>query len=61
MNKDLALRLLSQVMDWDFVKAKDEFSWLSLMVDYKYDHYQGYSPGARFLVNLISWLKQFPT
>ena len=61
MNKDLALRLLSQVMNWDFAKSTEEFSWLSLMVDYKYDHYQGYSPGARFLVHLISWLKQFPT
>lgn len=31
------------------------------MVEYKYDHYQGYSPGARFLINLINWLKQFST
>jgi hypothetical protein len=60
MKPDLALRLLGSLMKWDFFKANEEFKWLSLLVDYKYDHYQGYSPGARFLINLINWLKQFP-
>jgi hypothetical protein len=61
MNSDLALRLLGSLMQWDFMRANEEFKWLNLLVEYKYDHYQGYSPGARFLINLINWLKQFPT
>lgn len=60
MKQELALRLLSDLMDWDVKKATEEFKWLKLLVEYKYDHYQGYSPGARFLINLINWLKQFP-
>jgi hypothetical protein len=60
MKQELALRLLSNLMKWELEEANKEFKWLRLLVDYKYDHYQGYSPGARFLVNLINWLKQFP-
>ncbi|OAI12785.1 hypothetical protein A1507_18625 [Methylomonas koyamae] len=60
MKQELALRLLGKLMEWDLPKANEEFKWLRLLVDYKYDHYQGYSPGARFLINLINWLKQFP-
>lgn len=61
MKPELALRLLGGLMKWEFFRANEEFKWLNLLVEYKYDHYQGYSPGARFLINLINWLKQFPT
>ena len=61
MKQELALRLLNGLMKWGLIKANEEFKWLKLLVEYKYDHYQGYSPGARFLINLINWLKQFPT
>jgi predicted transport protein len=60
MKQELALRLLVELMEWDLPRANEEFKWLRLLVDYKYDHYQGYSPGARFLIHLINWLKQFP-
>lgn len=60
MKQELALRLLDKLMGWGLAKANEEFKWLRLLVDYKYDHYQGYSPGARFLINFINWLKQFP-
>ncbi len=61
MKQELALRLLSGLMKWELIKANEEFKWLKLLVEYKYDYYQGYSPGARFLINLINWLKQFPS
>ncbi len=61
MKPELALRLLSDLLKWELIKANEEFKWLSLLVEYKYDYYQGYSPGARFLINLINWLKQFLT
>lgn len=53
------MRLLADLMDWDETRATEEFAWLRLMVTAKYDHYQGYSPGSRFYVNLISWIGQF--
>ncbi len=32
---------------------------LELMARYKYDHYEMFSPGTRFLERLFSWLRQF--
>ena len=61
MKTDLALRLLSEALDWDTSTATEEFAWLRLMVDAKYDQYQGYAPGQRFFVHLIYWLQQFKT
>jgi len=55
----LAMRLLADLMKWDETKATSEFSWLKLMVEAKYDHYLGYSPGAHFYANLLAWIGQF--
>lgn len=59
MKTQLALRLLSDLLKWDTPTATQEFSWLRIMVDAKFDHYQGYAPGQRFFVHLIHWLAQF--
>jgi hypothetical protein len=59
MKAHLAMRLLADLMEWDETRATEEFAWLRLMVSAKYDHYQGYSAGARFYVHLISWIGQF--
>jgi hypothetical protein len=59
MKTQLGKRLLAELMGWDDAQATVEFAWLQTMVEYKYDHYQGYSPGSRFFVNLLSWLSQF--
>jgi hypothetical protein len=59
MKAQLAMRLLADLMQWDETRATEEFAWLRLMVGAKYDHYHGFSPGARFYVNLLSWLGQF--
>ncbi len=53
--------MLADLMGWKDDRVTAELPWLRLMVNYKYDHYQGYSPGSRFCVNLIYWLNQFPT
>jgi hypothetical protein len=58
MNEQLALRTLSNLLNWD-QEAQDEFAWLRLMSKYKYDAYQGYEPGLRFFESLIGWLHQF--
>lgn len=60
MKAKLAMRLLADdLMKWDGPQATREFSWLTMMVDAKYDHYQGYSPGAHFFANLLAWIGQF--
>lgn len=59
MKAKLAMRLLADMMNWIDAQATEEFSWLKLMVDSKYDHYQGYRPGGRFYVNFLNWIGQF--
>lgn len=60
MKTKLAMRLLADLMDWDDEGlATAEFSRLALLVEAKYDYYQGYSPGALFFSNLLSWIGQF--
>jgi hypothetical protein len=60
MNRDLALTVLGQIMDWDNATAQKEFNWLALMSRLKYDGYRGFIAGARFLESLTYWLQQFP-
>jgi hypothetical protein len=59
MNQDYVLGKLSQVMDWGTDRARDEFAWLRLMTRMKYDGYQDFLAGVRFIECLISWLQQF--
>lgn len=59
MKATLAKRLVADLMKWDDEKSTREFAWLELMVDYKFDHYQGYSAGHRFYIHLLQWLSQF--
>jgi hypothetical protein len=61
MKKQLALRIIFELMEWDTTEAATEFAWLRVMVETKFDHYQGYGPGERFYVHLIHWLQQFRT
>jgi hypothetical protein len=60
MKEALGLRVLGEVMDWDDARATDEFRWLSLMARLKYDGYEDFLAGARFIENLVNWLQQFP-
>lgn len=60
MNHNLALRLVGEQLQWDDQKFQDELQYLKLMVDYKYDTYQGFQPASRFYVALIGFLSQFP-
>ena len=59
MNEQLALRTISDLLNWD-IEAREEFAWLKLLSTYKYDAYEGYEPGMRFYASLIGWLQQFP-
>ena len=59
MKEKLALRVLGEIMQWDDARATDEFRWLSLMSRLKYDGYQDFLAGVRFIESLADWLQQF--
>lgn len=59
MNRNLALRIMGDVMSWDDERATAEFAWLRLIADAKYDDYREYLAGARFIESLAAWLQQF--
>jgi hypothetical protein len=62
MKDQLAEKLLAKVMGWkspqDFVEHGLPFQAMSM---YKYDEYQQFSPGMRFIESLALWLGQFDT
>jgi hypothetical protein len=60
MRDQNAQTLLATVMNWD--REEDVISRvpsLQLLADYKYDHYQRFGPGRRFIESLALWLDQF--
>ena len=59
MNDDLANTLLSQIMGWKSSELTEERLNLQRLSEYKYDEYQQFFPGGRFLESLCLWLKQF--
>lgn len=61
MNQEFILGRLSDLMAWDDDKAGNEFAWLRLMSRMKYDDYQDFLAGMRFIESLADWLQQFPT
>jgi hypothetical protein len=60
MRDENAQQLLAKVMNWqDEETVLLHVPNLQLLADYKYDHYQRFSPGKRFIENLALWLNQF--
>ena len=60
MHDQRAASLLAKVMGWDDVESvRSVLSRLQLLADYKYDHYQRFEPGRRFIESLALWLNQF--
>jgi hypothetical protein len=59
VNQDFILGKLSEIMSWDTDQAREEFAWLRLMARMKYDGYQDFLAGARFVESLADWLQQF--
>jgi hypothetical protein len=60
MRDQNAQTLLAKVMNWE--REEDVTSRvpsLQLLADYKYDHYQRFGPGRRFIESLALWLDQF--
>lgn len=59
MKDILAEKLLANVMGWSEIDVARERPYLQAIATYKYDEYQQFSPGMRFVENLALWLNQF--
>lgn len=59
MKDQLAERLLYKTMDWDTETLGEELSFLQDMSYYRYDYYEQFIPGVRYLGSLVRWLGQF--
>jgi hypothetical protein len=59
MRDALAERLLGKVMEWTNEDIARERPILQALATFKYDEYQQFSPGMRFVESLAQWLGQF--
>lgn len=59
MKKELAETLLARIMGWTDAEKAIERARLESFATYKYDQYQQFSPGRRFMESLALWLGQF--
>jgi hypothetical protein len=60
MHDQNAAKLLAQVMSWqDYADVSATLDPLQLLAAYKYDRYQQFGPGRRFIESLALWIKQF--
>ena len=56
MNSNLANQLLASIMKWDAPTLAFERAALEFMGNMKYDAYDRYMPGMRFMSSLVQWL-----
>jgi hypothetical protein len=61
MRDELAEALLAMVMNCSDEEKARERPILQDLARYKYDEYQQYAPGRRFIESLALWLRQFET
>lgn len=59
MQANLALKLLDKVAGWDREELGVYVRDLGRLAAYKYDDYEGFSAGGRFLESFARWLSQF--
>lgn len=59
MRDALAEKLLAHILEWSPEDVARERPILQAMAAFKYDDYQQFSPGMRFVESLARWLSQF--
>jgi hypothetical protein len=59
VNQELGLKILADLMGWSHEEASAQYRWLRVMSKLKYDGYQDFAAGRRFIESLIVWLEQF--
>ena len=60
MRDDIANQLLTAVMRWDEETQERYVGRLMTLADLKWDSYDGFRAGQRFMESLARWLPQFP-
>jgi hypothetical protein len=58
MRDDLAGRVLAHVMNWELDQTTQFGAYLQDLARYKYDEYEGFGPGEKFIESLAAWLWQ---
>ena len=61
MRDRVAEELLARVLDWANEDVAQERPLIQALAAYKYDEYQQFSTGSRFIESLALWLNQFAT
>ncbi len=61
MKDILAERLLAEIMEWEPEDISKERPVLQALAEIKYNEYQYFSPGMRFVESFALWLRQFKT
>jgi hypothetical protein len=59
MRTALAEKLLARIMNWDNSEISKQRPILEVLSNLKYDDYQQFEPGMRFIESLVRWLQQF--
>lgn len=59
MKESLVEQLLSRIMKWEDNKIVEELPKIQFVAEMKYDHYDQFMPGTRFLGSLSKWLSNF--
>ena len=58
MNSNLSHRLLASIMNWNAEKLASERAVLEFMGSMKFDDYDRFMPGIRFMSSLVQWLNR---
>lgn len=62
MRYELAELLLKRTMKhWDNLRLSDEIKDIQIISEIKYDDYQQYTQGVRYIESLALWMRQFDT
>lgn len=61
MTDELAERLLARVMSWELEEVRMNLAVIQALAMWKYDAYERFSHGMRFVESLALWLDQFET
>lgn len=60
METRLANRLLRELLEWDEQQEGSYANILQTLAEWKWDTYEGFRAGSRFMESLARWLAQFP-
>lgn len=59
MKSELAESILKAVVDWDVDRFAKELQDIQVIAEYKYNDYQQYTHGMRYVESLALWLRKF--